>query len=159
MRTHLLRTALLAAGAVMLAIGTASAQDRYDSDYNNPNYGYDRGYDNDYANPAGYVSSDEDVHIAVPRYNYGMGKLGAPNMRVFLSREVRYDDLDLRTRHGARILRDRVKLTARILCRDLDQRYPVTADDGGDQITCYHNASENALYRVHRAVVEARYND
>lgn len=157
MRTRLLRTALMAAGALMLAAGAASAQDRGYDRYN-PNYGYDRDYD-DYDNPAGYVSPDEDVHIAVPRYNNGISKLGAPNMRVFLSREVRYDDLDLRTRHGANILRDRVKLTARLLCRDMDQRWPVTADNGGDQITCYHNASENALYRVHRAIVEARYND
>ena len=146
MRTNLLRATLMAAGALILVAGTASAQDSR----------YDRDYDNGYGNPAGYVSTDDDVQVSRPRYNYGMGKLGAPNMRVYLSREVRYDDLNLRTRRGARILHERVKLTARLLCRDLDQRYPVTADNGGDNITCYHDASENALYRADRAIREAR---
>jgi UrcA family protein len=159
MRTKFLRTALMAAGAVLLVAGTASAQDngRYDrSGYDRDNPDYDNGYDN----PAGYESPDENVQILTPHYNYGMGKLGVPNVRVFLSRAVRFDDLDLRTRSGARTLRNRVKLTARLLCRDIDERWPVTADNGGDQATCYHDAAENALYRAHRFIAEARrYND
>lgn len=162
MRTKLLRTALMAAGALALLGATAAnAQDdsRYDRggyDRYNPDYDNGRDYDNGYDNSAAYQSPDENVQVLTPRYKNGMGKLGVPNVRVFLSRAVRFDDLDLRTPRGAHLLRNRVKLTARLLCRELDQRWPVTADNGGDQISCYHDAAENALYRAHRAIAEAR---
>ncbi len=137
MRKHLLRNALLAAGALALVAGSANAQD-YD-DYN-----------------GAHAGPDEGVNITAPHYNYGKTENGAPVVRVFLSRQVRFDDLDLTTYRGARALRDRVRLTARLLCRDLDQRWPVTADNGGDRITCYHDAADNALYRADRAIRDAR---
>jgi len=150
MRSQMLRTALLAAGAVLLVAAPASAQDRHaraQANYVQSDSGY---YDADYRQPS------EGVTITQPRYRYRQSKLGAPNMRVFLSREIRYDDLDLTSRSGAEILRDRVRLTARLLCRDIDQRWPVTAGNGGDSITCYHDAAENALYRADRAIRDAR---
>ncbi len=124
-------SALIAAGALTLVSGAASAQGYQDTAYQ-PN---------------------ENVEITVPHYGPQRSELGAPNVRVSLSRAVRYDDLDLRTRHGARVLRERIQLTARLLCRDLDERYPVTADDSPP---CYKNAADDALYRADRAIADAR---
>ena len=124
-------SALVATGALMLVSGAANAQGYQDTAYQ-PN---------------------ENVEITVPHYGQPRSELGAPNVRVSLSREVRFDDLDLRTRHGVRILRARIQLTARLLCRDLDERYPVTADDSPP---CYKNAVDDALYRADRTIAGVR---
>ena len=136
MRPHLIRAAFVAAAACALFALPANAQDtRYDDDtlyLNTP---------------------DENVEIIQHPYGLGHSNLGAPYKLVSLSKPVRIDDLDLRTRRGVRILRNRIQLTARLLCRDLDERYPVTADDSPP---CYSNAVHDAMYRADRAIADAR---
>jgi len=140
MRTDSIRAAFIAAAACTLLAMPASAQD---SRYND---------DTVYLN-----TPDENVEIIQRPYGPAYSKLGAPYKLVSLSKPVRIDDLDLRTRYGVRILRNRIRLTARLLCRDLDERYPVTADYSPP---CYKNAVEDAMYRADRAIADARhYND
>ena len=139
MRKHSTMLALLAGSAFVFIGASASAQD----------YGYDR--------DDAYRSAPENFEVTVPRPGPQRDRMGAPYTNRSLSQEVRFDDLDLRTGHGARILRERVKLTARMLCRELDERYPVTADNSPP---CYNDAAEDALYRANRAIHDARnYND
>ena len=55
-------------------------------------------------------------------------------------------DLDLNTRWGQRMLRQRISTTAQVACDDLDAMYPATAsDDRGD---CVGRATRNALDSV-----------
>ncbi len=133
MKSHLLCTALLAGGVLALGAGSANAQD----------YGY---------GDPGYRNAPENYEVIVPRPK-PQSRYGAPYVNTSLSQEVYFDDLDLRTNRGARILRARVQLTARLLCRDLDERYPVTADDSPP---CYQNAAYNALHAADLAIRDAR---
>src|SRR5438552_15213241 len=67
-----------------------------------------------YGNPA-----DEQIEVIAPRY-HPRSAIGAEIRDVALTREVRFDDLDLRTAWGARELRARVRYTASNLCTKLD---------------------------------------
>jgi len=134
MKSHLLCAALLVGGAFTLGTASANAQD----------YG---SYDNDV-----YQNAPENYEVITPRPK-PQSKFGAPYVNRSLSQEVYFDDLDLRTNRGAHILRSRVRLTARLLCRDLDERYPVTADNSPP---CYRNAAENGLYQADMAIRDAR---
>jgi UrcA family protein len=134
MKSHLLCAALLVGGAFTLGTASANAQD----------YG---SYDNDV-----YQNAPENYEVIAP-HPRPQTKFGAPSVRRSLSQEVFFDDLDLRTNRGAHILRSRVRLTARLLCRDLDERYPVTADNSPP---CYRNAAENGLYQADLAIRDAR---
>ena len=129
MRNHSLRNALIAAAsALALSAVSANAQDR--SDYDNAAY---------------QNAPDDTIEIIQRHYGPGRSEFGTPYKLVSLSKPVRIDDLDLRTRRGVRILQERIALTARLLCRDLDERYPVTADDSPP---CYRNAVDDAMYRA-----------
>src|SRR6185503_17660980 len=106
MSAHLFstRNILLAAAAVGLTLGLTvpvSAQD-----YREVSYG-----------------STEEVIVTAPRPAQERSSIGAPIVNAALSGEVRYDDLDLTTGHGARALEHRVSRAARDLCRRLDVRY------------------------------------
>lgn len=133
-----LRTGLLAAGVFALASFSANAQDygRHDSDRD--------AYQN---------TADENVEINGPRVGKSRGKLGEPLILTSISQPVYFDDLNLRTGRGAHILKQRVRLTARMLCRQLDERYPVTADDSPP---CYSAALDDAMYQADRAIADAR---
>jgi UrcA family protein len=140
MRNHSLRNALIAAGALALSAVSVHAQDG--------SYNDDAAYRN---------APDDTIEIIQHHYAPGRSELGTPYKLVSLSKPVRIDDLDLRTRRGVRILRNRIRLTARLLCRDLDERYPVTADNSPP---CYSNAMQDAMYRANLAIADARgYND
>lgn len=91
---------------------------------------------------------------APPKHEQQRSSIGAPIVNVALSREVRYDDLDLRTARGAHALRDRVRSTARDLCRELDQRYPAAEDDIG---SCQRHAVYDAMAQADAAIGDERY--
>jgi UrcA family protein len=130
--------ALLLAGALSTAAIPAIAQESGD-------YG-----------PARYQSTTEEITVTGPRYHQKRGEYGQPEKNIALSRAVRFDDLDLRTGRGAYMLRERVKMTARTLCRQIDTQY-IVDDTQGDH--CYRDAVEDALYHADRAIADARYND
>jgi len=136
MKTRSLRTALLAAGTVLLLGATANAQDY--------RYGYQ---------DAAYSTADEDVIVSVPRYAPQRSPLGAPYRYISMSKGVYVGDLDLRSRHDVRIMRDRISYTARNMCHQLNVRYPVTAPGSPG---CYTTAMNDAMYRANIAIAEAR---
>jgi UrcA family protein len=129
-----LRVALLAAGALLFAGGAASAQD----------YGYQQ---------ASYEGGRENVEVSVPRYHQQRSIYGVPYREISLSKNVYVGDLDLRTRHDARVLRDRVSHTARNLCRKLDRQYPITAPMSPG---CYTTAMNDAMRQADDAIAYAR---
>jgi UrcA family protein len=136
MRTGSLRTALLAAGALLLLGATANAQE----------YGY--GYED-----TAYSAPDEDVTVSVPRYAPQRSRLGAPYRNISMSKAVYVGDLNLRTRHGVRIMRDRISDTARSMCHQLNVRYPITAPGSPG---CYTTAMNDAMYQANIAIAQER---
>jgi UrcA family protein len=129
-------------GALALAFGAlpASAQ----------------GYDDD----AGYYRgrpANEEVQIIGRRPPQERSSIGAPIEYVSVSREVRYDDLDLRTHWGAHVLRARIVRGAQEACRELDRRYPETSypmTEGSPP--CVRSAVEGAMDQADNAIAEAR---
>ena len=106
-----------------------------------------------YGEPVSYgTPADEEVEVIAPRY-HPRSAIGAEIRDVALSREVRFDDLNLRTAWGARELRARVRYTASNLCMKLDVRYPVSADNSPP---CYSTAVRNAMYEADEAISDAR---
>ncbi|HWA90609.1 MAG TPA: UrcA family protein [Rhizomicrobium sp.] len=90
--------------------------------------------------------TNEVVTVTAPRpHERQRSEIGAPIVKVSLSREVRFDDLDLRTARGAHALRNRVRDTARALCHQIDQQYLVTDDDTH---SCIRTATQDALAQV-----------
>jgi UrcA family protein len=136
MRTHSLRTALLAASALLLLGASASAQE------------YGRGYEE-----TAYNLPDENVEVTVPRYAPQRSPLGAPYRLISMSKGVYIGDLDLRSRHDVRVMRDRISYTARSMCRRLDALYPVTAPGSPG---CYTTAMNDALYQANIAIAQQR---
>lgn len=101
--------------------------------------------------PAG---SNEVVTVTAPRpHQRQHSAIGAPIVNVSLSREVRFDDLDLTTASGARELRARVRHTASTLCREIDQQFLVTEDDG---TSCFSKARDDALGEADAIIAGAR---
>jgi len=133
------RPVLLAACALgaMLAASSATAQD-----YDSP--------DND---AAVYQNGREQVEVFAPRYHARRSAIGAEIRDVSLSREVRFDDLDLRSARGARELRARIRYTAGTLCRKLEVRFPVTAEDSPP---CFQTAVARAMDQADEAISNAR---
>lgn len=159
--THL---ALFAAGALgIAAFATAAVAQDYpdeDSSYSDEDSNYDdnANYDDnsDSDEDADYADNEEIVvsapHFA-PTDARGMGQ------RVALSQPVSYSDIDLRTRHGAHILRARIRDTARQICTQLDAAYP---GPGGETQACMRDASRNAMNEADDIIADARgvaYND
>jgi len=120
-------TTILAAGAIALTLAT-SAWAQY------------------------YAGPTEDVIVRAPHYGPQRSEIGAPIQNVSLSREVRFDDLDLRTVWGARVLRNRLRQTALNLCRQLDNQY-VTLDDNR---SCYRAAYEDAMMQADDVIRSTR---
>lgn len=149
--TRHLALAAATVGAVALlglAAAPASAQEPYgDSDYQSG-----------YGGP-GIYTADEEVEVTAPPYyrrhhHPRRSAIGAPIVDVAMSSPVRFDDLDLTTRHGAQRLRLRVRETARDLCHRLDLAYPVSA---ADSPPCYRTALDEAMPQANAAIRQARY--
>jgi UrcA family protein len=139
---RILAATLLAASAVGLGLVVSS------SGASAQNYGPPTPY------PAPYVAvPSEQVIVTAPRYRNDHNYLNVPPENVSLSQPVRYDDLDLRSRQGARELRRRVRIVADQVCGRLIDEYP--ADVNGDA-ACYRNAVAEARPRVDAAIQTAR---
>jgi UrcA family protein len=100
-----------------------------------------------------YGRSDEEVDVYAPHYSAEPGHLNGTLGKVSLSRPVRYDDLDLRTRDGAHELRMRVRDEARDICERLADIYPVYEANG---TSCYKTAEQDALIKANAAISDAR---
>lgn len=99
------------------------------------------------ANTAG--SHPETVQITTPRMTVERTRLNAPLGRVWLSGEVRYDDLNLRTDQGVDQLRQRVRDEAKDVCTHITEAYPVRKASG---TSCYKSAVDDGLVRANAAV-------
>jgi UrcA family protein len=99
-----------------------------------------------------YAGPTEQVIVRAPPYGPQRSTIGAPIVDVAVQREVRFDDLDLRTTWGARALRERVRTTALNLCQQLENQY-VTLDDNPP---CYRTAYEGAMDQAEDAIRDAR---
>ena len=128
------RSAFFAGGALLLALAAAPAlaQDEY--------YG-----------------PGEEVVVRAPHFRHHRAIEtpdipGTPIRDVAISRPVRFDDLDLRTRHGVHLLRARISNTARLLCRETDAMFPVKTDDSPP---CYRTAVRDAMAQANEAIREA----
>lgn len=95
----------------------------------------------------------ESVTVTAPHFRADGTRLGGPLERVSLSGIVRYDDLNLQTREGARELRWRVNEEARAVCRNLAEAYPAYKMNG---TSCYKDALENALVKADEAIQQSR---
>jgi len=93
----------------------------------------------------------ERVEVIMPHEQ--RSEIGAPIEYRTVSREVRFDDLDLSTREGAQQLRNRVRETARELCNQPDIRIAVVT---ANSPPCYSTAVADAMEQVHDAVARAR---
>lgn len=138
---RILASALAAASAIGLGLAISS------TDASAQSYGYG-------PPPAPYATVPaESVIVVAPRYRNDHNYLNLPPENVSLSQVVRYDDLDLRSRDGARELRRRVRIVADQVCGQLIDEYPVGVDPDS---TCYRNAVAEARPRVDAAIQTAR---
>jgi UrcA family protein len=100
------------------------------------------------------AGTNEVVTVTAPRaHQRQRSDIGAPIVNVALSREVRFDDLDLTTAHGVRELRARVRDAASTLCREIDQQYLVTEDDSR---SCVSAALDDAMGQADAVIAGAR---
>ena len=130
------RSVILCGAAVFaLSVGSAVAQ----------NYG-------SYSDVA-YQSPSETIEVTAPRFHSDTQKLNGPLEKVSLSSSVRYDDLNLRSRSGARELRARIRDAAGQTCAQLADAYPVREAIG---TSCYKTALENGLVRANEVIADAR---
>jgi UrcA family protein len=128
----MLMKSLLAAGALILSGSAVLAQD----------------YDDSYG-----PGPDESIVVIAPRIRPDDSSL-APTSATKLSMQVRYDDLDLTTRDGARELRSRVRDAAQNVCETLADRFPHPAVP---QEPCYKSAVASGLARADNAISDARH--
>jgi UrcA family protein len=107
-----------------------------------------------FAASAAFAQDDQQsVTVIAPHFRADSTRVGGPLERVSLSGTVRYDDLDLQTREGARELRWRVQEQARVICRTLAEAYQVYQMNG---TSCYKDALDNALVKADEAIEAAR---
>lgn len=109
----------------------------------------------DYGRYDGAYQQSEDVQVVAPRFHAGPDgqRLNGPLEKVSLSTRVRYDDLNLRTWHGASELKLRVRDAAQDTCTRLAEAYPVQQAVG---TSCYKTAVENGELRANAAIRDAR---
>jgi UrcA family protein len=126
--------ALLAAGALVLAGTAANAQE----------YGYEN---------TAYENTNENVDVSVPRYAPQRDRYGAPYRNISMSKDVYIGDLNLRRNHDVREMRSRISETARVMCHQLNVRYPITAPNSPG---CYTTAMGDAMAQASVAIADAR---
>jgi UrcA family protein len=119
------------AGALVLGASAAAAQD------------YDRDRD-----------TTETIRVYAPRhFAVERRPMNGPVQKISLSRSVRYDDLDLRTRTGAHELRMRVNAAAADVCSQLADISRIPEQPG---TSCFTAAKQDALLRADAAIRDAR---
>jgi UrcA family protein len=99
------------------------------------------------------AQSDDSITVTAPHFRSDPTRLNGPLEKVSFSRAVRYDDLNLRTRWGARELRMRVRDEAQNICARLAEAYPVRQAPG---TSCYKRALDDGLIRADSAIRDAR---
>lgn len=133
-KIHQMRSSLLlAAVGAILAAGSAFAQQ---APYGN--------------------GPTESVIVVAPRLRADVAPLNGPMEKASLSMTVRYDDLNLLTRRGARMLRARVWRTANEVCDRLAEAYPV--HELSTARPCVRDAYENAMVQAYGAISAERVN-
>src|SRR5205814_3104990 len=85
----------------------------------------------------------ESVEVIAPRFHADSTPLNGPMEKVSYSERVRYDDLNLLTRRGARALRWRIWDTAQDVCVRLAEAYPIYVST--TEKSCARRAYEDAL--------------
>jgi len=146
------KSGLLAAGALGLVLGAASAQENGpgpdDSGYGAPPPAQD------YVPPPAYYGAGPEnvIIIGPPRRRIDHSSL-APTEITKLSRNVAYGDLDLRTVGGALQLRGRIREAARDICGRLEARFPHALYDTS---SCYEQAVQGGMNRADMAIFDAR---
>ena len=83
----------------------------------------------------------------------GRSSIGARLEQVTVTHRVSYADLDLTTRNGADELDKRVKDTARMACKQLDELYPMETKNARE---CTKAAIAQASAQVKNAIAGAR---
>jgi UrcA family protein len=100
--------------------------------------------------------------VIAPRHRHSEERsdIGAPIGDVGLTRPVRFDDLDLSTPWGAQRLRERIRYTARAMCKRLDAEYPVNAPDeprdAFGSTNCYRDAIADGMDQADQAIAQAQ---
>lgn len=89
----------------------------------------------------------------VTKSTIGRSSLGTPMERVTVTHRVSYSDLDLTTEAGAAKLKKRVRDTARMACKQLDDLYPTEAKNEQE---CTRTAIAQASSQVQSAISAAR---
>jgi len=130
-------TAAAAAALSLTFAPQASAQPYYDSP---PPSASDYGYD---------TAAEVGGVVVTPDYRYGRTENGIPTQRVYASRVVPIDDLDLSTRWGVHVLHSRVARAATDACDQLDNMwtqglYPVDGSDGDCRARAIRHAMADA---------------
>ena len=101
-----------------------------------------------------YAQDDESITVNAPRFHNSEGtRLNGPLERVSLSSSVRYGDLNLRTRSGARELKLRVRDEAQNVCTRIAEAYPVREATGS---SCYKAVLNDGLIHADAAILDAR---
>ena len=98
-------------------------------------------------------STTETIEVYGPRLRVERAPMNGPVSKISLSRNVRYDDLNLRTAHGARELRVRIRNTAHDVCNLLADAYRVPEAAG---TSCYRTTLQDGLLRADEAIRDAR---
>jgi len=99
-----------------------------------------------------YDTNAESVIVVAPQFHAERNTMGLPG-KLTLRREVSYSDLDLRTHDGARELRARVSDTARAICDQLHDAYPLKEQPLEH---CFTNAYNAAMVKTDAAIRDAR---
>jgi UrcA family protein len=130
------RNLAIFAGSLMLAASASVAQDT-------GNY-----------EAAAYTADTEEVIVTAPDIRVERNPVFGLPGKATLSRRVAYSDLDLTDPNDARMLRQRVRETARDICDTLRDAYPLRQQPG---TSCYRDALKDAMPRTDAAIREARY--
>jgi UrcA family protein len=130
--------AALLAGAFGLALTASSANAQDYGRYQNASY-----------------QDDENVQVTAPRFRVDgtQRRIDGAVEKISLSTNVRYDDLDLRSRGGAHMLKVRVRDAAQDTCTRLAEAYPLIQAMGTN---CYKTALQNGELRANAAIRNAR---
>lgn len=127
-----LKPIFAAAGLALALAGSAAIAQPYYGSEAPPPYEY------------GPPATVRGVTVYAPRI-VGRSAIGAPIEVHSQHVVVPIADLDLSTDWGMNALRFRIRRAASDACQDLDDRYPVSADDGHD---CYGQAVRHAFTEV-----------
>jgi UrcA family protein len=139
--SSLLTSGVAATAAAALGLsfaGHAGAQPYYDE----PNYDQRDSADYDTAPSVGEI-------VVTPNYRNQRSENGIPTQRVYASRVVHFDDLDLSTRWGVHELHARVVRAATDACDQLDSLYPqglypIDSNDGDCKARAVRHAMADA---------------